>query len=81
MTEPIIVPKGPFFVEVEAGAKYSWCTCGMTGTEPFCDGSHKGLGTGLKSLPFFPEKSGIVKLCGCKQTKNPPYCDGSHNNL
>ena len=70
--------RGPIIVNVEAGAKYSWCTCGLSSTVPFCDGTHKGLEGGLKSLPFFPEKSGDVKLCGCGKTKTPPYCDGSH---
>lgn len=69
----------PFEVMVNEGEKVYWCTCGLSGKQPYCDGSHKG--TANKSLHFIPENSGTVWLCGCKQTKNPPYCDGSHLNL
>ncbi len=80
MKLPKIAQKGPYIEELEEGQLYSWCTCGLSQTQPFCDGSHKGI-TEMKSLKFVPEKSGTVFLCGCKQTKNPPYCDGSHNAL
>ena len=29
-------------VEVEAGKTYSWCACGISANQPFCDGSHRG---------------------------------------
>ncbi|KAL9657510.1 hypothetical protein ABK040_016775 [Willaertia magna] len=80
---PIIASKGPFKVKLEEGKKYSWCTCGLSQKQPFCDGAHKGKTT-LRSLKFdaTPELAKEeVYLCGCKQTKNPPFCDGSHCNL
>ena len=41
MEEPIIAQKGPYAVEVEEGKSYYWCACGRSGSQPFCDGSHK----------------------------------------
>jgi CDGSH-type Zn-finger protein len=31
----------PLPVEVEAGTKYSWCSCGFSQTMPLCDQSQK----------------------------------------
>lgn len=69
----------PIEVDLEAGEMYFWCTCGASGQQPFCDGSHKLKAPGAKSLKVVPERSEKVWLCTCKRTKNPPYCDGSHN--
>lgn len=65
--------------ELEEGKKYFWCTCGLSLSQPFCDGAHKG--TGQKSLHFFVEKTKKAWVCNCKQTKTPPYCDGSHEKF
>lgn len=67
----------PKEVTIEAGKTYFWCTCGLTQTQPFCDGSHKG--SGKKSLPFQLPVTTTVWLCQCKRTGTPPYCDGSHS--
>lgn len=76
---PFITQKAPFKVEVEANKKYYWCACGLSKTQPFCDGSHKG--TGLKSVLFEATESKIIYFCGCKHSKNGVFCDGTHNNL
>ncbi len=55
---------------------YSWCTCGFTREEPFCDGAH--IGKGMCPMTFTLEESRTVALCRCKKTRTPPYCDGSH---
>jgi CDGSH-type Zn-finger protein len=69
-------------IELEAGKTYSWCSCGHSKNQPFCDGSHrKTMPEGYKSLKFTAEKDGVRGLCLCKHTKNPPYCDGSHRSL
>lgn len=68
----------PLEVDLDVEQTYFWCSCGLTSKSPFCDGTHKG--TGKRSVPFHPEKSGKVFLCQCKQTKTPPYCDGSHKD-
>lgn len=76
---PKVAQAAPYPVEVKAGEKYWWCSCGLSATQPFCDGAHKG--SGLKSLMWRAEKDETVWLCGCKKTKTPPFCDGSHNEL
>lgn len=75
----IIAQEKPYTVDVEAGQRYAWCSCGRSATQPYCDGSHKV--TGLRPHVFTPDKAETVKLCGCKHTKNGPYCDGSHKSL
>jgi CDGSH iron-sulfur domain-containing protein 3 len=63
-------------VRVEAGRTYWWCACGLSKTQPFCDGSHKG--TSISPLKYCPAESGIQRLCVCKRTTTPPLCDGAH---
>ncbi|XP_061882057.1 CDGSH iron-sulfur domain-containing protein 3, mitochondrial-like [Entelurus aequoreus] len=76
--EPVIPSKKPFKVDLLGGKRYSWCSCGHSKNQPFCDGSHKSKAQGLSPLRFIPEKDGPVWLCGCKHTNTPPYCDGTH---
>jgi len=69
--------EAPIACELEADKKYSWCTCGHSSGQPFCDGSHKAA-EATTPMRFTAEESKEAYLCTCKQTKNPPYCDGSH---
>ena len=69
----------PYSVDVEAGKSYFWCACGMTKTEPFCDGSH--CGSGAMPYAYKPKEAGTVYFCGCRESKMPPLCDGSHKDL
>ena len=66
----------PFPTEVEAGETYFWCACGLSASQPFCDGSHKD--TGFTPVRYEAEESAKVFFCGCKATGNAPLCDGSH---
>ncbi|RXP46560.1 CDGSH iron-sulfur domain-containing protein [Lutibacter sp. HS1-25] len=66
----------PIAVELEEGKKYAWCACGLSESQPFCDGKHKG--SGMVPQIFTAEKTATKYLCSCKQTKNNPFCDGSH---
>lgn len=77
--EPTIAQKAPIEVEVEAGQTVWWCACGKSGSQPFCDGSHRG--SGFVPLGHTPTAGGSVFLCACKHSKNPPFCDGTHRTL
>jgi CDGSH-type Zn-finger protein len=44
----------PLPVKVEAGTKYSWCSCGFSQTMPLCDHSHREL-SDKKSVKFVAE--------------------------
>jgi len=77
---PNLKHKGPIRVELKAGQKISWCTCGYSAKDPFCDGAHRECPTMLRSFKFESDQDKTVALCGCKRTGNPPFCDGSHVN-
>ena len=78
MSEPNIAQKFPYVQDMKPGSFY-WCSCGLSKTQPFCDGSHKGTGfTPLKTDLAVAKK---VAWCGCKHSANKPFCDGSHSRL
>lgn len=79
MSDAVVTQKEPYVVELEAGKTYAWCSCGRSGKQPFCDGSHKT--TSLQPLMFKAEKSGKSYICGCRTTKKQPFCDGTHKDL
>ncbi len=79
MTKALIASRKPFFVELQAGRSYSWCACGRSARQPFCDGSHAG--TGIEPVRFIADADREAVLCGCKRTGRAPFCDGSHNAL
>jgi CDGSH-type Zn-finger protein len=62
-------------------ARRLWCACGLSRTQPWCDGSHRG--TGFRPLPFDPadKQQALFSICNCKYTSTPPFCDGSHIDL
>ena len=77
--QPVVAQKGPYAIPVEAGKSYTWCACGRSASQPFCDGSHQG--TSFSPVKFTAEESKTVYFCGCKQSSRQPLCDGSHNKL
>ena len=77
MENPISSQKSPYKVKVEEGKTYSWCSCGLSKKQPFCDGSHKA--GDFKPLKYQANSNKIVWFCGCKRTKHQPFCDGSHS--
>ena len=74
-----VAQKAPYGVEVEAGKSYYWCACGLSKSQPFCDGSHKG--SEFTPVKYEAPQAKTVYFCGCKQTANQPLCDGAHKNL
>ena len=79
MSKGKIAAKGPFAVSVEAGKDYYWCRCGLSQSQPFCDGSHGT--TEFTPVKFTAQGGGTVYFCGCKQTASDPLCDGSHQSI
>ncbi|HSK41322.1 MAG TPA: CDGSH iron-sulfur domain-containing protein [Arenibaculum sp.] len=79
MEKPVVAKRGPYMAQLEAGKTYWWCRCGLSKTQPYCDGSHEG--TGIEPMEFTPDTDMRMRFCGCKATKRPPYCDGVHNRL
>lgn len=78
--KPEIAGTVPVKVELQARQTYSFCPCGRSKTQPFCDGSHRE-GTDFKSIKFTSLKTETVSLCLCKHSKTLPYCDGSHKGV
>ncbi|MBI4423101.1 MAG: CDGSH iron-sulfur domain-containing protein [Elusimicrobia bacterium] len=80
MTEPNIPQKAPYVKDEPAGTK-AWCSCGHSANQPYCDGSHARLGTGMRPVTANIDAPKKVAWCGCKRTGTPPFCDGSHKKL
>jgi CDGSH-type Zn-finger protein len=79
MATPHVAQAAPYKFTAEEGKSYYWCACGLSKSQPLCDGSHKG--TDFRPLAWTADKTGDVWMCGCKATHQPPLCDGSHKNL
>ncbi|MDZ4839907.1 MAG: CDGSH iron-sulfur domain-containing protein [Bacteroidota bacterium] len=64
--------------ELEPGI-YSYCNCGWSSNQPFCDGSHHGTGM-LPTKLLFEDKT-TISFCTCKMSSKGHICDGSHKTL
>ncbi|MDG1873854.1 MAG: CDGSH iron-sulfur domain-containing protein [Mariniblastus sp.] len=78
-SKPIVAACFPKQVEIEAGKKYAYCTCGISENQPFCDGKHSG--TSFKPMVFEATESETAYYCQCKHTGNAPKCDGTHKTV
>jgi CDGSH-type Zn-finger protein len=79
MTQPVVAQKAPYKFNLEAGKQYYWCACGLSKSQPFCDGSHKT--TDITPMAFTAAESKEAYLCGCKNAATKPFCDGTHRKL
>jgi CDGSH-type Zn-finger protein len=68
-------------MKLEPGKEYLYCACGLSDSQPFCDGSH--IGTPFKPLAFVAKNQVYSSICLCRQASefSLPYCDGSHSSL
>lgn len=81
----VIYDKKPFRVDVKKYHLYTWCGCGISSLQPFCDGKtcvHPQIRRAIKGGPvkYIAPKDQEVWFCNCKQTKHRPFCDGSHRS-
>ena len=53
-------------IKIKAGKKYSICSCGLSGSLPFCDNTHREFNAAnnmeYKSVKIAPEKDTIIKV-------------------
>jgi CDGSH-type Zn-finger protein len=63
------------------GKEYTYCACGLSNSQPFCDGSHEG--TKFKPITFIAKNQTNSSICLCKHNdpEAGPYCDGNHADL
>jgi len=72
----------PAGIIVEPGKVYSWCSCGLSEKEPFCDSNHKRVvDTPFRSVKVVFDKAEEIWFCQCKMTSTPPFCDNSHKEV
>ncbi|XP_056639928.1 CDGSH iron-sulfur domain-containing protein 3, mitochondrial-like [Diorhabda sublineata] len=77
-----VYDKKPLKIYLQAGKKYSWCLCGRSRSQPFCDGTHRiaQLKITQKPVRLIVEESKEYWLCNCKHTAHRPFCDGTHKS-
>ncbi|HLF47317.1 MAG TPA: CDGSH iron-sulfur domain-containing protein [Chitinophagaceae bacterium] len=69
----------PQKIKVQPGKVYSWCTCGLSASQPFCDNTHRTIeGMPYRSIKVVFDKEEEIFFCQCKHTKTPPFCDDTH---
>lgn len=79
MSKPVIADNKPGIVSLQKGQSYLFCSCGLSSSQPFCDGSHST--TEFRPQVFTADKDGDVLLCMCKRSGKAPFCDGSHGQI
>ncbi|MFD0860894.1 CDGSH iron-sulfur domain-containing protein [Sungkyunkwania multivorans] len=77
METPKRAGDAPIALDLKAGKRYSWCSCGLSKEQPLCDGSHKG--TNFTPILYKCPEDETKWFCTCKATNGQPFCDGTHN--
>ncbi len=70
----------PIGIDETPGNK-AYCACGWSEKLPYCDGSHKRMDTGCKSIKIEVTEPGKKWVCQCHRSTTPPWCDGTHKKL
>lgn len=78
--QPVVAGKMPIAVELEAGKTYAWCSCGLSASQPWCDGKHRAE-SNFAPVVFKAEETKTAYACNCKHSATPQFCDGSHAKL
>ena len=61
---PRLVACEPITIKVQPGKTYSWCTCGLSATQPFCDNAHRNIeGTPYRSIKVVFDKEEEILFC------------------
>ncbi len=68
----------PIVIDETAGRK-AYCTCGLSGNLPYCDGAHSRENTDCVPLVCEVQEDGKKAICQCHRSGNMPFCDGTHN--
>jgi len=66
-------------VMLHKGEEVWLCTCGLSETQPFCDGSHEN--TKFEPIQFIAPEEKIYSFCQCKFSNKMPFCDGEHKKF
>ena len=82
-TEPVPKCAGnkPIIIELKQYDSIWWCSCGYSGDQPMCDGSHETQNTGMEPIEFVASETKKYAFCTCKISNKKPLCDGSHKKV
>ncbi|MEK7288507.1 MAG: CDGSH iron-sulfur domain-containing protein, partial [Elusimicrobiota bacterium] len=69
MEEPKITQRAPYVREEQPGKK-AWCACGHSQKQPYCDGAHARLNTGIAPIAVEIAQAKKIAWCGCRRSKN-----------
>ncbi len=66
MSEPLSPQRAPY-PRQETARNVTWCQCGRSANQPYCDGSHRE--TDIRPITVELTEDRLVKWCGCKHSK------------